>query len=850
MKTEFFESAELSDMGRKRKNNEDACIRIPDRGVFCVADGMGGQAGGDLASEAIITALQEVFSKSGVEEDRTLAQRVAVFTKGANQASKWIKNFSDEKVLGQMGSTIVALILDPQNPARAMGLHAGDSRLYRMRGGELRQITEDHSAVNALAAKLGRDPSSIPAKYQNELTRCVGLTETVELERTPVEVRSGDLFLICSDGLTKMVADDDLAKILKRGAKDPVGTLAQALISAANEAGGKDNVTAVLVRFGDLGAAKVSGGPEDDEEESMTIAPSSPEDPGAASPMRDPRDATGLPDTRDALGETPRTSEGTTPRTSEGTTPRTSDGESPRPTPNTAEPANEDPERDTLGGEIQAKSGPGASTPNIPVPEPAPTPVPIPVPRSAPKAPEKKPVLLIAAAAAVVLLGGGWFLISVLHKPAAVVAAEAQAPKPVAAAPAPAVPTPAPTVAAEVAQVQPEATRTASPPAAAAPTAPEEKKAQPTPVVVAVGVTAAPSSPPPQAAKSEAELERESAAAQAEKAREQEELRKLDAYRAAIEGGRKALAARDYEGAAAHAEEALASKPGDPAAVELGERARRLAAAEESIRKYKAALQAAQDALAKGEGAVAVAKAGEALAIKPDDPAATLVVSQAKEPADMDTARSKYKTGDYAAVLEICGAYPGKEGFDELAKASRAEQSALADAKARFDAGDYDFIRPLERQPFAKKLPFLDLISSARREMELRYEFVEQLRVNDWKSVLDALNDPASAAWSNKPNFRELAAKAGDEKKHADLNVALETLLVEFSVRGPTDPYIQTPEGRAAKRIEAPLGQAQREDYKKKLADLENDYLQSGYLKENDHETEIKKLAEAIDHHE
>ena len=154
MKTEYFESAEVSDVGRKRKNNEDACLRIPERGIFCVADGMGGQAGGDLASEAITTNLQQVFTKAPPEADTTFNLRIALFRKAINQASKWIKNFADEKVIGQMGSTVVALVVDPRNPRRAVGLHAGDSRLYRYRKGEFEQITTDHSAVEALAAKL------------------------------------------------------------------------------------------------------------------------------------------------------------------------------------------------------------------------------------------------------------------------------------------------------------------------------------------------------------------------------------------------------------------------------------------------------------------------------------------------------------------------------------------------------------------------------------------------------------------------------------------------------------------------------------------------------------------------
>jgi protein phosphatase len=323
MKTEYFESADVTDLGRKRTNNEDACLRIPERGIYCVADGMGGQAGGELASEAIIRSLQKAFTEAGPDEDNTLSKRVALFRRAINQASKWIKDFSDEKVIGQMGSTVVGFVIDPLNPARAVGLHAGDSRLYRYRAGELKQLTADHSAVAALAAKLGCDPATIPAKYQNELLRCVGVTESVELERTPVDILSGDLFLVCSDGLTRMVPDAALAGFLGQGAANPIEGAAQALVDAANSAGGKDNITVVLVRVGDIsGAPNVIDPNETDDT-------SGPEAAAAALVGDDPTPSTpsggsGMPDTGEAYtGVTPQTDDPTPERTPNLGDPRT-----------------------------------------------------------------------------------------------------------------------------------------------------------------------------------------------------------------------------------------------------------------------------------------------------------------------------------------------------------------------------------------------------------------------------------------------------------------------------------------------------------------------------------------------
>ena len=202
MKLTCFETVELSDIGKKRKNNEDACLRIPEKGVYCVADGMGGAVGGDLASAAIINRLRKVFVEDPLAEPESFGGHVALFREAADAASRWIKEFADEKVIGQMGSTLVALLFDPNNPRRAVGLHAGDSRLYRYRGGKLQLLTADHTAAAALAAKLGRDASQIPSKFHNELVKAVGLAETVELEKTLVDVAKDDLFLLCSDGLT------------------------------------------------------------------------------------------------------------------------------------------------------------------------------------------------------------------------------------------------------------------------------------------------------------------------------------------------------------------------------------------------------------------------------------------------------------------------------------------------------------------------------------------------------------------------------------------------------------------------------------------------------------------------
>jgi hypothetical protein len=233
-----------------------------------------------------------------------------LFKKGASQASKWIKNFADEKVIGQMGSTVVALLLDPRNPTRAMGLHAGDSRLYRYRQEELKLLTTDHSTVAALAATLGRDPDSLPSKYQNELVRAVGLSETVELEETPIDVTSGDVFLLCSDGLTKMLPDRQIAKLLKPEGEKTAAMIARTLVDEANAAGGRDNISVVVVKLGDLSKLPKIEEPEDDA--TTVVAPGNLTHTGVPVPAKAPLDVQEDLDTADTRqGDTPQTDEAT-----------------------------------------------------------------------------------------------------------------------------------------------------------------------------------------------------------------------------------------------------------------------------------------------------------------------------------------------------------------------------------------------------------------------------------------------------------------------------------------------------------------------------------------------------------
>ena len=304
----YLESAELSDVGRKRKHNEDACLRLPDAGIYCVADGISGAAGGELASEAIVLRLQRLFTQTTTQPVKNFSTQVALFEDALNQASAWIKSYADEQEIGQMGSTVVALVINSRNPAQAIGLHAGDSRLYRFRDGNLKCLTADHTAAVALAARLGCQKALLPARYQHELMRAVGLSAQVELERTPVDIQSGDTFLLCSDGLTRMLTDEAITGVFKEQTDAKAGTIARKLIHDTNAAGGGDDVTVVVVRIGDIsGLAKE---PEPLEEREYKIL----------APAANRPDSLTAVDSRSNAARTP-----STPGTYQGRTPKTDD---------------------------------------------------------------------------------------------------------------------------------------------------------------------------------------------------------------------------------------------------------------------------------------------------------------------------------------------------------------------------------------------------------------------------------------------------------------------------------------------------------------------------------------------
>jgi PPM family protein phosphatase len=231
-----------TDVGRQRSANEDSLVLRPP--FFAVADGMGGARAGEVAS-AIAAEAFEGASAAGEAAEAQLARLL-------REANRRIYDLAvtDESHRG-MGTTLTAAKVHDEEVSLA---HVGDSRAYRMRDGGLEQITRDHSLVAELERSGQITPEAAEHHPQRSIiTRALGPEPDVEVDTYTLSARDGDLFLLCSDGLTSMISDDEVAAILRTSAT--LDEAADALIKAANQSGGKDNITVVLFRIGELGDA-------------------------------------------------------------------------------------------------------------------------------------------------------------------------------------------------------------------------------------------------------------------------------------------------------------------------------------------------------------------------------------------------------------------------------------------------------------------------------------------------------------------------------------------------------------------------------------------------------------------
>ena len=240
----------ITDVGQKRKLNQDYVFSSDRRignlsNVFIVADGMGGHNAGDYASKFTVNTMVEEIERSFEQNPVRILENAI---KKANQKLR-AKASEDEQLYG-MGTTVVA--------ATVMGRYlqvanVGDSRLYVI-GDDIRQITRDHSLVQEMVRAGGLDPEEARThKEKNIITRAIGADDTVDVDFFNVELEKGDIVLMCSDGLTNMLEDQEIRMIVS-GQRDIIEK-AQKLVDMANQHGGKDNIAVILIEpFADGGA--------------------------------------------------------------------------------------------------------------------------------------------------------------------------------------------------------------------------------------------------------------------------------------------------------------------------------------------------------------------------------------------------------------------------------------------------------------------------------------------------------------------------------------------------------------------------------------------------------------------
>lgn len=259
------EYASATDTGLARRANEDALLaRAP---LFVVADGMGGAQAGEVASNAAVRAFEPGLPDA-VSPEAGLA---AVVT----EANREIHAMSREDVhRAGMGTTVTAAHVGEHDVAIA---HVGDSRAYRLRDGTFERLTDDHSLVEELRrqGKLTAEEAEVHPQ-RSIITRALGPEPTIEVDTSSWRARDGDLFLLCSDGLTSMVSEAELNDLVLRDTPTTLEALARRLIAAANAAGGKDNITVVLFRIGEVPAATAGAAPPPADEQATMAGGDAP----------------------------------------------------------------------------------------------------------------------------------------------------------------------------------------------------------------------------------------------------------------------------------------------------------------------------------------------------------------------------------------------------------------------------------------------------------------------------------------------------------------------------------------------------------------------------------------------
>jgi serine/threonine protein phosphatase PrpC len=245
----------VTDVGRRRKGNEDSYFVNPEERLFVVADGMGGHAAGEVASRVAVEAINEFICLTGGDREITWpfeldasisydGNRLKTAIRHANQ--KVIETTQERAEYEGMATTVVAALVEQESVNVA---HVGDSRVYLLRSGELAQLTSDHSWVNEQIQNGVISPDQARSHpLRNVVTRALGGKSDLRVDIRGLKVQPDDVLLLCTDGLTTMLSDEQIRECLLRSVPD-IDRAAEELVSGANEHGGEDNITVLLVRF-------------------------------------------------------------------------------------------------------------------------------------------------------------------------------------------------------------------------------------------------------------------------------------------------------------------------------------------------------------------------------------------------------------------------------------------------------------------------------------------------------------------------------------------------------------------------------------------------------------------------
>ena len=280
----IVEEASLTDVGRQRSGNEDSLLHAAP--FFAVADGMGGAQAGEIASQIAVETFADDRDASASPEEQ-----LSTIAKSANR--KIYEKAREDASQAGMGTTLIAVMVG--NGEVHVG-HVGDSRLYRFRDDELERLTDDHSLVEELVRQGKLTPQEAETHPQRSvITRALGPEPDVDVETMTFPGRDGDVYMLCSDGLTGMVSEEQVGQILR--GRSSLEDAAQKLIDAANEAGGRDNITVVMFRLGEDGDAPdemqqtvvgVEATKARDVPQGATVAADVPEEPEQAATVAPP----------------------------------------------------------------------------------------------------------------------------------------------------------------------------------------------------------------------------------------------------------------------------------------------------------------------------------------------------------------------------------------------------------------------------------------------------------------------------------------------------------------------------------------------------------------------------------